>query len=158
MVMKAASTSQEMPLEDVVSIVDEASQMFQFNRELLQSGVENIEQGICVVDADMRIVAWNQRYIELLNYPDGLVKAGKPVEELIHYNIEQGVIIGNEAKTIVARRLEHMRSGNKHHFQRTMPNGIVLEIRGQPMPGGGFCQYIFRYYNTYRSRKSVTKS
>lgn len=138
MVMKAASTSQEMPLEDVVSIVDEASQMFQFNRELLQSGVENIEQGICVVDADMRVVAWNQRYIELLNYPEGLVTAGKPIEELIHYNIKLGVILGNEAKEIVARRLDHMRKGTQHHFQRTMPSGVVLEIRGQPMPGGGF--------------------
>ena len=138
MVMKAASTSQEMPLEDVVSIVDEANQMFLFNRQLLQSGVENIEQGICVVDADMRVVAWNQRYIQLLNYPEGLVTAGKPIEELIHYNIEQGVILGDEAHALVARRLEHMRQGNKHHFQRTMPNGIVLEIRGQPMPAGGF--------------------
>lgn len=138
MVMKAASTAEEVPLEDVVSIVDEANQMFRFNRELLQSGVENIEQGICVIDADMRVVAWNQRYIQLLNYPEGLVTAGKPIEELIHYNIEQGVILGDEAHSIVARRLNHMRKGNRHHFQRSMPNGIVLEIRGQPMPGGGF--------------------
>ncbi len=138
MVMKAASTSQEMPLEDVVSIVDEANQMFRFNRELLQSGVENIEQGICVVDADMRVVAWNQRYIQLLNYPEGLITAGKPIEELIHYNIEQGIIVGHQAQEIVTRRLEHMRKGTRHHFQRTMPNGMVLEIRGQPMPGGGF--------------------
>ncbi|WP_085299586.1 PAS domain-containing hybrid sensor histidine kinase/response regulator [Cognaticolwellia mytili] len=138
MVMKAASTSDDVPLEDVVSIVDEANQMFRFNRELLQSGVENIEQGICVVDADMRVVAWNQRYIHLLNYPEGLVNAGKPIEELIHYNIDQGVIKGDEAHNIVARRLEHMRQGNRHHFQRTMPNGVVLEIRGQPMPAGGF--------------------
>lgn len=138
MVMKAASTSQEMPLEDVVSIVDEASQMFQFNRELLQSGVENIEQGICVVDADMRIVAWNQRYIQLLNYPENLVIAGKPIEELIHYNFTQGLIVGNEAEEIVTRRLEHMRKGNQHQSQRTMPNGIVLEIQGKPMTGGGF--------------------
>lgn len=138
MVMKAASTSDDVPLEDVVSIVDEANQMFRFNRELLQSGVENIEQGICVVDADMRVVAWNQRYIQLLNYPEGLVSAGKSIEELIHYNIDQGIIAGDEAHNIVSRRLEHMRQGNRHHFQRTMPNGVVLEIRGQPMPAGGF--------------------
>ncbi len=138
MVMKAAATSQEMPFEDVVSIVDEANQMFQFNRELLQSGVENIEQGICVIDADMRIVAWNQRYIQLLDYPEGFVIAGKPIEELIRFNIEKGVIVGDEAQHLVARRLDHMRQGNSHHFQRMMPNGMVLEIRGQPMPGGGF--------------------
>ena len=73
MVMLAASKQQSMPFEDVVNIVDEASELFQFNRELLQAGVENIEQGISVVDADMRLVAWNQRYIELLDYPSELV-------------------------------------------------------------------------------------
>lgn len=138
MVMKAASFSQELPLEDVVSIVDEASQIFEFNRELLQSGVENIEQGISVVDADMRLVAWNQRYIELLGYPNDLVKAGIPIEDLIRFNIEHGVITGDEANSLIQRRIEHMRSGNGHYFQRTLPSGIVLEIRGQAMPGGGF--------------------
>ncbi|AQS39540.1 multi-sensor hybrid histidine kinase [Shewanella psychrophila] len=138
MVMKAASFSQEVPLEDVVSIVDEASQIFEFNRELLQSGVENIEQGISVVDADMRLVAWNQRYIELLGYPDDFVKAGIPIEDLIRFNIEHGVITGDETNSLIQRRLEHMRSGNGHYFQRTLPSGVVLEIRGQAMPGGGF--------------------
>lgn len=138
MVMKAASTSQEMPLEDVVSIVDEASQMFRFNRELLQSGVENIEQGISVVDADMRLVAWNQRYIQLLDYPEGFVCAGKSVEDLLRYNISKGIITGAESESLIERRIEHMRAGNSHYFQRTMPSGIVLEIRGQSMPGGGF--------------------
>ena len=150
MVMKAASTSQEMPLEDVVSIVDEANQMFRFNRELLQSGVENIEQGISVIDADMRLVAWNQRYIQLLDYPEGFVTAGKSVAELLRYNIAKGVITsagtdpetgadtGAECEELITRRIEHMRMGHNHYFQRTMPNGIVLEIRGQSMPGGGF--------------------
>jgi len=78
--------------EILVSIVDEANQMFRFNRELLQSGVENIEQGISVIDADMRLVAWNQRYIQLLDYPDGFVSAGKSIEELLRYNIAKGVI------------------------------------------------------------------
>ena len=138
MVMKAATISQEVPLEDVASIVDEANQMFQFNRELLQSGVENIEQGISVIDADMRLVAWNQRYVELLDYPSGFVVAGKHIEELIRFNIKRGIIKGDETEQLLTRRIEHMRKGNNHHFQRTMPNGIVLEIRGQPMPGGGF--------------------
>jgi Na+/proline symporter/signal transduction histidine kinase len=138
MVMNAASRSQHVPLEDVVSIVDEASQIFEFNRELLQSGVENIEQGISVVDADMRLVAWNQRYIELLDYPKDFVKAGLHIEQLIRFNIDRGIIVGDAAHELVEKRLDHMRSGSPHHFQRIMLDGKVLEIRGQAMPGGGF--------------------
>ncbi|QOL26054.1 PAS-domain containing protein [Thalassotalea sp. LPB0316] len=138
MVMNAAANIEEVPLADVVSIVDEASKMFQFNRELLQSGVENIEQGISVIDSQMRLVAWNNRYIELLDYPAELVVAGMPIEVLIRFNVERGIISGDEADALVAKRVEHMRLGTRHYFQRTMPNGTVLEIRGQPMPGGGF--------------------
>ncbi|MBA6392116.1 hybrid sensor histidine kinase/response regulator [Colwellia sp. BRX10-3] len=139
MVMKAASTSERMPLEDVVSIVDEANEMFRFNRELLQSGVENIEQGISVVDADMRLVAWNQRYIQLLDYPEGFVQAGLPIQTLLNFNISRGIIAGGANNDqMIAKRIAHMKKGDSHHFQRKMPNGIVLEIRGQSMPAGGF--------------------
>ncbi|MCW8831787.1 MAG: hybrid sensor histidine kinase/response regulator, partial [Colwellia sp.] len=145
MVMKAVTTQQNMPLQDVVNIVDEANKLFQFNRELLQAGVENIEQGISVVDADMRLVAWNKRYLELLEYPDNFVCVGKPIADLIRFNAERGVIAthknaanADEENNFIERRIEHMRQGNNHHFQREMPNGIVLEIRGQAMPGGGF--------------------
>jgi len=158
MVMKAASTSQEMPLEDVVSIVDEASQMFRFNRELLQSGVENIEQGISVVDADMRLVAWNQRYIQLLGYPEGFVCAGKSVEELLRFNIAKGIITGAESEALIARRIEHMRQGDNHYFQRTMPNGLVLEIRGQSMPGGGFVSTFSDITAHIEAEKSLKKA
>jgi PAS domain S-box-containing protein len=146
MVMKAVTTQQKMPLQDVVNIVDEANKLFHFNRELLQAGVENIEQGISVVDADMRIVAWNKRYIELLGYPANIVSVGKPVAELIHFNAQRGIIVTrkNNVNTsekeddFISRRIEHMRQGNSHYFQREMPNGVVLEMRGQAMPGGGF--------------------
>ena len=142
MVMKAAAlgheSNEDLPLEDVVSIVDEANQLFEFNRELLQAGVESIEQGISVVDADMRIVAWNKRYIELLEYPEDLVKAGKPIAELLKFNAERGIIRGDNINEIIERRLNHMRQGHSHHFQRIMPNGMVVEIRGQAMPRGGF--------------------
>ena len=143
MVMKAATKQQAMPFEDVINIVDEASKLFQFNRELLQAGIENIEQGISVVDADMRLVAWNHRYVELLNYPENFVIVGRPIADLIRYNAKQGLLSDQECtdkeeEKLVARRLEHMRQGNSHHFQREMPNGVVIEIRGQAMPAGGF--------------------
>lgn len=159
MVMKAASTQQAMPLEDVVNIVDEANELFQFNRELLQAGVENIEQGISIVDADMRLVAWNQRYIELLDYPNELISVGKPIAEIIHFNIERGLIADiKEKELLVSRRLTHMQHGNNHHFQRQMPNGIVLEIRGQAMPGGGFVSTFSDITEHIKAAKSLQQA
>jgi len=167
MVMKAASKQQAMPLEDVVNIVDEANRLFQFNRELLQAGVENIEQGISVVDADMRLVAWNKRYIELLDYPSDLVCVGKPIAELIQYNAERGVIVAKKSSNasdgdlnndFIKRRIDYMRQGNSHYFQREMPSGIVLEIRGQAMPGGGFVSTFSDITAHIEAEKALQKS
>lgn len=140
LVMSAATkdSTSNVRLEDVATIVDEANELFKFNRELLQAGVENIEQGISVVDADMRLVAWNQRYIELLEYPPDLVKVGMPISELIRFNAKRNILTGDNIDEMCRRRLAHMRAGHSHYFQRVFPSGLVIEIRGQAMPGGGF--------------------
>jgi len=159
MVMTAVLRSEQMPFEDVVSIVDEAHQLFRFNRELLQSGVENIEQGISVVDADMRLVAWNQRYIQLLDYPEGFVQAGLSIETLLNFNIARGIIVGGaNHEQMISKRIAHMKSGDSHHFQRKMPNGMVLEIRGQSMPAGGFVSTFSDITAHIEAEKSLQKA
>ncbi|MHC8367882.1 hybrid sensor histidine kinase/response regulator [Pseudomonas sp. ZT5P21] len=137
-VVKAAIEGREMQLEDVVRIADEASEVLQFNRALLQGAIENITQGISVVDQSLRLVAWNRRYLELFNYPDGLIRVGRPIADIIRYNAERGLCGPGEAEVHVARRLHWMRQGRAHTSERLFPNGRVIELIGNPMPGGGF--------------------
>jgi len=134
----AAVAGREMPLEDVVSIVDEASQALEFSRELLQSSLENVSQGISVVDAEFRLVAWNRRYADIYRYPPGFLRIGQPIQELLRYNAKRGELGPGDPDELVARRLAHMQRGTPYSFQRTRRDGTVLEIRGNPMPGGGF--------------------
>jgi Na+/proline symporter/signal transduction histidine kinase len=137
-VVKAAIEGREMQVEDVVRIVDEASEVLQFNRALLQGAIENITQGISVVDQSLRLVAWNHRYIELFNYPDGQVYVGRPVAELIRFNAERGLLGPGDIEEHVNKRLYWMRQGTAHTSERLFPNGRVIELIGNPMPGGGF--------------------
>ncbi len=133
-----AVAGREVPLEDVVSIVDEASQALEFSHELLQSSLENVSQGISVVDAELRLVAWNRRYAEFYRYPPGFLRIGQPIEELLRCNAERGELGPGDTDELVARRLGHLQRGTPYTFQRTRLDGTVLEIRGNPMPGGGF--------------------
>ena len=137
-VVKAAIEGREMQLEDVVRIADEASEVLQFNRALLQGAIENITQGISVVDQSLKLVAWNHRYLELFNYPEGLISVGRPIADIIRYNAERGLCGPGEAEVHVARRLHWMRQGRAHTSERLFPNGRVIELIGNPMPGGGF--------------------
>ncbi len=137
-VVRAAIEGRDMQLEDVVKIADEASEVLQFNRALLQGAIENISQGVSVVDQSLHLVAWNRRYLELFNYPDGLISVGRPIADIIRYNAERGLCGPGESEVHVARRLHWMRQGRAHTSERLFPNGRVIELIGNPMPGGGF--------------------
>jgi PAS domain S-box-containing protein len=127
-----------LSLDEVAELLDETSQELRFSRQLLQATMENVTQGISVVDAEMRIVAWNRRYLELVGYPDGMVYVGRPVAELIRWNAEQGELGPGDPEVHVEKRLAHMRAGTTYTFQRTRRSGRVYSIHGQPMSGGGY--------------------
>lgn len=110
-VVKAAIEGREMQVEDVVRIVDEASEVLQFNRALLQGAIENITQGISVVDQSLRLVAWNRRYLEIFEYPDGLIHVGRPIADIIRHNAERGLLGPGDVDLHVAKRLYWMRQG-----------------------------------------------
>lgn len=76
LVLTSALQGRNMQLEEVATIVDEASELYDFSRGLLQGAIEHIGQGIAVVDQQLRLVAWNQRYLELFVFPSGLIQVG----------------------------------------------------------------------------------
>ncbi|GAB3790580.1 PAS domain-containing hybrid sensor histidine kinase/response regulator [Dyella agri] len=127
-----------LDIAEAMALMDEASQELRFNRELLSSTLENVSQGISVVDAQMRVVAWNRRYLELFGYPDGMVYVGVPVADLIRWNAEHGECGPGEAPAQVAKRLAHLRAGTPHVFQRVRADGSTIEMRGRALPGGGY--------------------
>ncbi|HSU44263.1 MAG TPA: NahK/ErcS family hybrid sensor histidine kinase/response regulator [Casimicrobiaceae bacterium] len=138
LVMASMLRGRDMQLEEVVRLLDETSHEIHFNRELLRASLEHLAQGVSVVDAELRVVAWNHRYIEMFDYPPGLVVVGRPIEDLMRYNAARGLLSNANVEHAVRRRLDFMRAGSAYTHERALPNGTVLEIRGNPMPGGGF--------------------
>ena len=110
----AAIAGREVPLEDVVTIVGGASQALEFSRELLQSTLENVSQGISVVDGDLRLVAWNRRYVEMYDYPPGFLRIGQPIEEVLRFNAARGRLQNGDSEGAIERRLAHLARGTPY--------------------------------------------
>jgi PAS domain S-box-containing protein len=137
LLLDAARREAGRDFDTVAAIVDEASQDLRFNQRLLEAALENMSQGISVVDRELRLVAWNRRYAELFGYPEDLLRVGVPVADLVRHNLEHGW----RAEAIedeVEKRLRHMHAGTPYVSERQFPDGSVVEIRGNPMPDGGF--------------------
>lgn len=141
LVVGSALRGSGVEVDVIVSVLDEAHQELRFNRDVLVSTLENLEQGISVVDAEMRLVAWNQKYEEFLDIPPSMLKLGQPIAEIMYFNALRGklrlVEEGNITES-VKRRLNYMLEGNSYTSQRLMNDDQVVEIRGRPLPGGGY--------------------
>ena len=104
---------------------------------LLQSTLDNLSQGVCVFDTHARLVAWNDRFVDLLELPDWLVYSGASFDDYLRFRAERGDY-GAEAHTAVAVRTEQVLRRQSSKGEHVLPNGTVLEVRRNPMPGGGF--------------------
>jgi signal transduction histidine kinase/Na+/proline symporter len=138
--MEQLEYGQQLAFQDLAGMVTDASKHNSINRSLLESAVENLTQGIAVVDPELRLVAWNKRYEELFDYPPRFLYSGCPIERVYRFNAQRGILNakGGDIDSEIEKRLEWLREGNPHRLERTLPNGKVIDIRGNPLPQGGF--------------------
>ncbi|RAK00702.1 PAS domain-containing hybrid sensor histidine kinase/response regulator [Aliidiomarina maris] len=136
--VSAALDDRQLNLEEVVHFFDDTTQALQNQQSIMFSSLENLAQGISVVDADLRLVVWNKRYLDLFEYPDGMVQPGRPIADLIRYNAERGECGPGEVEDLVDKRLRYMQQGSAHRFIRRRSDGRVIEMVGNPLPNGGF--------------------
>ncbi|MDJ0643505.1 MAG: PAS-domain containing protein [Erythrobacter sp.] len=151
MMIGSWSGGDPVPLAEVMAMFDEASKRLSFSGELLQIAIENIDQGVALVDSEMHLVAWNSRYQELFDLPDELVSVGTPIADLIRFNLERSDTPEDEIEDQVARRLDHMRAGREHRMEREQYDGKFLRIVGSPAPGGG---YVTSYTDITADRRA----
>jgi len=147
-----------MNLADVTRLLDEGGQSLRFSRQLLAATFENVDAGISVVDADMNLVAWNSRYLDVFDYPPGLVRVGVPVADLIRHNALRGDFGPGDIEYHVQKRLGHMRRGLEHSFERRRKDGRVIKTVGGPMPGGGYVMSFTDITSEARVREELERT
>jgi signal transduction histidine kinase/CheY-like chemotaxis protein len=148
----------KMSLPEVTRLLDEGGQSLRFSRQLLAATFENIEAGISVVDAELNLVAWNTRYLDIFEYPPGLVRVGVPVADLIRHNALRGDFGPGDTEFHVAKRLEHLLAGHEHSFERQRSDGRVIKTVGGPMPGGGYVMSFTDITGEARMREELEQT
>lgn len=138
LLINSVVSGEQLNFEQVIQVFDETARAIQINQSALFASLESMEQGISVIDRDLSLVAWNQKYLEMFDYPEGLVSYGTPVEELVRYNAIRGECGVGEVEMLVQKRVEHLRAGKPHKFIRQRGDGKVIEMVGNPLPSGGF--------------------
>ncbi len=123
---------------EMVALQGQAQEEAQRKQALLEATLHNIGQGICLFDQDLNLMVWNERYIELLNLPRDLVKEGTPLSDILRYNGERGEYGDVSIQALISDRVAIARRREPYRMERTRPNGRVIQVDHNPMPGGGY--------------------
>jgi Na+/proline symporter/signal transduction histidine kinase/CheY-like chemotaxis protein len=157
LVTSLASNGQGMAFDEVAKLVeDNSNQQLEFSRTVLQSAIENVSEGISVIDSELKLVAWNRRYLDIFNYPDDFIYIGCPIHQLIHFNLSQQGYFVKDIDLQVKKRIQHIMKGSRHNSEYKLKNGKTIHIEGSPIPGGGFVM-IFSDITKYRQTEKVLK-
>lgn len=123
--------------QSAIKLLDDASEALQYNRDLLQSALDQVRHGLSVFDKDMRLICWNRQFRELLSLPPELGRVGVPLDKILRVCAARGDFGAGDIDQLVAKRLMQL-AVTKETFQERMLGGErMLEIRTSPMPQGG---------------------
>ncbi len=121
---------------------------------LLEAVIGNFPGGLLLFDQDLRLVLCNKQQLDLLEYPQALFSSGNPtLKDIIRCNAERGEYGPGSVEMHVSTKMALVEQKLPHVFERTRPNGTILEIRGVPLAEGGF---VTTYLDVTEQRKNQT--
>ncbi len=105
----------------------------------LQATLAGMTDGIMMVDAELQLLAWNNRFPDFTGVPADILRLGLPMEDMLRAQAEAGEFGPVDVAEEVERRMILLRQGGSiGTIERQRPNGQILEIRRNPLAGGGF--------------------
>ena len=105
----------------------------------LRNIIENVPGAISVFDSGLRLTQHNTQFRQLLGFPQALFETPDLLfEDFIRYNAQRGEYGPGDVDQLTTAIVERARGFQPHQVERVRPNGVALEIRGTPLPGGGF--------------------
>jgi Na+/proline symporter/signal transduction histidine kinase len=120
-----------------LKLLDDANAAIHYNREILQTALDHVRQGIAVFDKDMHLICWNRQFGELLQLPNEMVRIGIDLAEILRFNAGRGAFGPGTPEALVSERLPRYAADLQPFLERFPDRGLVIEVRVNRMPDGG---------------------
>lgn len=107
--------------------------------DFVQQSLDAMGQGLSVtriLNGELHIVLCNSQFIQLLDFPVEFAELPRPFSDFIRYNAERGEYGPGDIDQQTAERVKLAQQFMPHSFQRSRPDGTIIEIVGKPLPSG----------------------
>jgi PAS domain S-box-containing protein len=132
------------------------------NNRLLELTLQNMEQGLLVLDSDDRIALFNDKLAAMIGVPDAMLAPGSPAQALIDYQVAHGefVRMSEEQRRLMTGRVTQGRRGADEAFgyERERPNGSWIYMFNRPLPDGGVIRTFLDITESKKAEQATTES
>ena len=120
-----------------LKLLDDANAAIHYNREILQTALDHVRQGIAVFDKELALVCWNRQFGEIFDLPHALTRVGIALGDILRHIAQQDAGDGSDIDGQVEERIVRYTSEAEPFFERSIECGLVIEVRVNHMPDGG---------------------
>jgi Na+/proline symporter/signal transduction histidine kinase/CheY-like chemotaxis protein len=137
LVMSLLLRKRTVSAKAALKLLDDSHAALHFNREVLQTALNHVRQGIAVFDRDLQLICSNRQVGEILGLPAHLVQIGVPLRDILSYMgaLSSSESVDNDA--LIDMRLAAYTTEGEPYLEHLPNRHLVIEVRTNRMPGGG---------------------
>ena len=136
LVMSLLLRKRTVSAKAALKLLDDSHAAFHFNREILQTALNHVRQGIAVFDTELQLICSNRQFAEILALPPQLVQIGIPLRDILE---QMGIDPpgSGDSEALMERRLAAYTTEGEPYLERLPDRHMVIEVRSNRMPDGG---------------------
>src|SRR6202012_4773248 len=136
LVMSLLLRKRTVSAKAALKLLDDAHAAMHFNREVLQTALNHVRQGIAVFDTELQLICSNRQFAEILALPPQLVQIGIPLRDILE---QMGIDPpgADDSEAMMERRLAAYTTEGESYLERLPDRHMVIEVRSNRMPDTG---------------------
>ncbi len=158
LVMSLMLKRRDVNTKQALKLLDDASEAIQYNRDLLQTALDHVREGIAVFDADLRLTCWNRQFRDVLELPQEFGRVGVSLSDILRHSAGRGDFGEGPVDALVEENLRRIVVGMETYHHRLKKSGKSLEFRTSRMPDGGFVMTYTDITDRIRSAEALARA
>jgi Na+/proline symporter/CheY-like chemotaxis protein len=136
LVMSLLLRKRTVSAKAALKLLDDSHAALHFNREMLQTALNHVRQGIAVLNPDLQLICSNRQFGDILGLPPHLVQIGIPLREILEFLGAISPSGFGDNDVLMEKRLTAYTTEGEPYLERLPDRHMVVEVRANRMPGG----------------------